>query len=401
MSFRLDDLAQWSVATLSLLAAGFDLLSENPGFWPLCLLLSALTMFALLWGQHSRRRWQTREQARRQQLRQTLDDYQRVSAELVEENGRQFAALQDSLASTRSVIDSAASKLTDNLTGPRESHGNQLTPLQVLIEDLLAVVDRDDQAARAAGVEQFSQQTSQAMQDFAAAVDALQDSRRDVTGHFQQIHTQVDDVTGLLDEVNAITSQTDLLALNAAIEAARAGDAGRGFAVVATEVRDLSHRTSQFSAQIREALNEITHSVTALGESLHQDGVENSRLDAGTPEMLDQMWQQLHQLNDRADSQSREIAQASKRVHALVMDGVMSLQFDDICNQLLGKLGARSEQLERYLEEFIAINRSDADIGARTEQLRALVAKGRQQFAELERDQIEQQSISEGHVQLF
>ncbi|WP_246733151.1 methyl-accepting chemotaxis protein [Methylobacterium sp. BTF04] len=72
----------------------------------------------------------------------------------------------------------------------------------------------------------------------------------EAVGVFTDLQAKIAGVGQISELIGVIANQTNLLALNATIEAARAGPAGRGFAVVAGEVKALSSRVTQATAEI-------------------------------------------------------------------------------------------------------------------------------------------------------
>ncbi len=89
------------------------------------------------------------------------------------------------------------------------------------------------------------------LQDMSETVSSAQ-------GATDELLEEMKRITGILGEINAIASQTNLLSLNASIEAARAGEHGKGFAVVADEIRSLSEQSSAAADNINQIINGLT-----------------------------------------------------------------------------------------------------------------------------------------------
>ncbi|HJW23408.1 MAG TPA: methyl-accepting chemotaxis protein [Rhodocyclaceae bacterium] len=181
-----------------------------------------------------------------------------------------------------------------------EAATSMAASVQEMNDRLTQVADHADRArAMTDEASTLSVEGATLVQGTVANINHIADSVSQSSGVIQDLGSQSERISGIVNVIKDIADQTNLLALNAAIEAARAGEQGRGFAVVADEVRKLAERTTVSTTEIAAMIDSIQKStqsavvgMTAGGDQVRQGvemaartGESMTRIDASTREV--------------------------------------------------------------------------------------------------------------------
>ncbi len=337
-----------------------------------------------------------------------LLDYSNTLDEAFNQVSKQFASMHDDMSQMKDIVQSATSKLSGSFTGMESDSLGQMQLLRELIESLAQVSEGNEHEKQTTGINQFAKETEGIVTSFVTLIRHIVTSTTNVGASFNEMNKQVDDVVSLLNDVNQITSQTNLLALNAAIEAARAGEAGRGFAVVADEVRMLSQRTAQFSDEIRALINSTQDSINNLSSTVEEISNTDMQIADTSQTRMQEMWGEMRGLNSAVVAQSSTIQEISQKMQAHIVAGVISLQFEDLTIQLMDHVSRRMFGLEEFVQQLAKLQLNNNQISSPDEMaaqlatLKEIVNNNRDAFSQMDGSKaVSQGSVDTGDIEMF
>ncbi|MBW2141607.1 MAG: hypothetical protein JRG97_11140, partial [Deltaproteobacteria bacterium] len=198
-------------------------------------------------------------------------------------------------------------------------------------------------------------------------IKRAKESMGNLTESMEEISSASEETQKIIKTIDEIAFQTNLLALNAAVEAARAGEAGAGFAVVADEVRNLAMRAaeaakntadliegtvkkvnagSDLAGKTNEEFNEVTTSVTKVGELVSEITAASSEQAQGI-EQVNQAMAEIDKITQQNASNSEESASASEEMSAQAKGLIQMLSAFKLNGQGTGVKALPSASAER------------------------------------------------------
>ncbi|WP_416383730.1 methyl-accepting chemotaxis protein [Pseudomonas guariconensis] len=183
---------------------------------------------------------------------------------------RKIAASSDQLASASEELHTVTEDTSRGLHQQSAEIDQAATAVNQMTAAVEEVANNAVSTADASkGADQTTRDGREQVNQALASIQHLVSDVTDTSGEIEQLASNANEISRVLDVIGAIAGQTNLLALNAAIEAARAGEAGRGFAVVADEVRALAHRTQQSTAEIEQMISGIQSGTERAVTAMH------------------------------------------------------------------------------------------------------------------------------------
>jgi methyl-accepting chemotaxis protein len=310
--------------------------------------------------------------------------------------------MRKELRQIQDLVGDAVGTLQSAFHGLNAKSGQQSN----LVASMLDQMKDDDEDLAVSG---FAEQTDEVLRYFVDYVVNTSANSMAMVERIDEMVSHMDHADELLGDVKVIADQTNLLALNAAIEAARAGDAGRGFAVVADEVRKLSIRSDKFNDEIRSVIGQSMRAIDGAREAISKLASQDMNFAIQSKSKVNATLDHLTNVNASVEEALSSVSVVNAEISQLTGDAVRSLQFEDIVRQLtvyserhLDRAGGLVTRIHTGLADLrVSEAREPRDFIVAVEALRGELDRFIEGEIAAERKPVEQESMSEGDVELF
>ncbi len=247
---------------------------------------------------------------------------------LIAQIAREAGTLGIEIADVAGHIDDVSSRLSKQsevFSALQDSGSHMVNGTQRILE--ASRTARSATEAASAEVSGSQDQVARSLDDIRALVTGV----GDIESHLVGLREALGKVAKVAKEIDAIAKQTNLLALNATIEAARAGEAGRGFAVVAGEVKALSRKTSDATAEIGATLKYLSEQADRVSQESAASAERARAVSEGTTAIaavmstVDKAMSGLAAQTDSIDDATTQIAETCQQFDTDIRDMVSSV----------------------------------------------------------------------------
>ncbi|BBF42585.1 methyl-accepting chemotaxis protein [Lachnospiraceae bacterium KM106-2] len=233
------------------------------------------------------------------QLSKSIDE----STNQLEELEEQSASVSEAATQMNQVIDATTNSIisvNESLTKyskQTEDNYESAKALKTSFGEVINLVNSGNEDGNA---------VKQSMDDIENTIHTAKSSTDELLDEMSKIST-------ILDEINAISKQTNLLSLNASIEAARAGEHGKGFAVVASEIGSLSSQSKEASDKVNAILSSLQSVVSVVADKVTHGAIS---VETGTNQ-LNALIESLNQIKETADTSQNHVDRQFKSIETM------------------------------------------------------------------------------------
>ncbi len=188
-----------------------------------------------------------------------------------------------------------------------------------------------------------SESLKEILNGFEASMENVEDRVGLIHKQTNATHESVEQISGMVQVITDIASQTNLLSLNASIEAARAGEMGKGFSVVAGEIKGLAEQCAVSVVKIQEIIELLK---------------TNSDVSVATMEtVLESINQQadiLSRTNEQFEIMERGVESSEKNIRMVLEDVKLLEQAKGSTEAVVQNMAAIAQQNAAGTEETVS-----------------------------------------------